>query len=203
VRAVIRDHTKVLDFRFPPDRSANVQFRLERLQDYLIGPHAPVAIDLVRIAAMVYVADTSFRRGGDADVYGDNWTREFIFHASVCNPEVWTAAASDLAGALQYLTGDTYSFEWEAGDHGARSLNPGFVQSSRELLNADSVSLFSGGMDSLAAAGLLMSEGHRPVLISHQSAPRATGLRRELHRKLELRILAGINWTFFGKRVRA
>lgn len=153
VRAVIRDKTKTLDFRFPPDRSANVRFRLERLQEYLIGQHAPIAIDLVRIAAMVYVADTSFRRGGDADVYGDNWTREFTFHVSVCHPEVWAAAAEDLAGALQYLTGDTYSFEWEARDLGAGSLGLGLIQSSRELLHVDSVSLFSGGMDSLAAAG--------------------------------------------------
>jgi 7-cyano-7-deazaguanine synthase in queuosine biosynthesis len=185
VRAVIRGETKTLQFRFPPDKAANVQFRLERLQDYLIGEHADDAVDLIRIAAMVYVADTTFRRGGAADVYGDDWTRDFTFQVSVCHPDLWAAAGSDLEAALQYLTGDTYSFEWGRWEGTELPRTLMLLQSSRDLLTADTVSLFSGGMDSLAAAGLLINEGSKPVLISHQSAPRATRSRRELHRKLE------------------
>src|SRR2546421_635073 len=69
----------VFDLIHAPDANPNFRLDLAAFHHYLQGLHQPVAVDLIRIAAHVYVADTSVSRGSDTDVFGAGWTREFQF----------------------------------------------------------------------------------------------------------------------------
>ncbi|QHN03429.1 hypothetical protein FTO74_08670 [Granulicella sp. WH15] len=104
-----------------------------------------VAIDFLLIAATVYSLDKIVLRT-DAS---NSWTRVFDVTIPVSETGLWTNASSSLNACVSFLTGDTWTFN--------------FVEAKRQLLGASAigrvipkiaeigaVSLFSGGMDSLA-----------------------------------------------------
>jgi 7-cyano-7-deazaguanine synthase in queuosine biosynthesis len=148
---------------------ANV--RLQSLGERVYERLNPLAADLARIGAYVYCADRLVDRGG-VDVYGDKWQRAFLFVIPVSDPAVWDRADVRVAleAALAFLTEDRYEFQFTAGGpfgEGDQSL----FRDSR-FAGADSVALFSGGLDSLS--GVVYDhvlEDRRPILVSHRAAP--------------------------------
>lgn len=122
-----------------------------------------IGIDLLVLAAHVHAADTRISR---AEQSQDSWTREIRLVVPVSDPARWYAASSTLTKMLNFLTGDRWSI-------GFRARPPRFAviaeQSSPSLLSApyDSLSLFSGGLDSLIGAIDLLEAGATPLLVSH------------------------------------
>ena len=104
-----------------------------------------VAADFLLIAATVYSLDKIVLRSDASNA----WTRVFDVNIPVGNTGLWTSASSNLNDCVSFLTGDTWTFH--------------FVEAKRQLLGSSTigrvipktaeigaVSLFSGGMDSLA-----------------------------------------------------
>ena len=66
--------------------------RLSNLSHRLLRRVAPLADDLVRIAAYVYVADQMISRGTLKDIYADRWQRQMYLAVPVRDPDHWNHA---------------------------------------------------------------------------------------------------------------
>ncbi|WP_420628640.1 Qat anti-phage system QueC-like protein QatC [Candidatus Leptofilum sp.] len=127
--------------------------------------NAPEGIeaDLLVVAGIVYVVDQLVSR----NYFPDNWTRDLSLAIPVQDPTLWGSVSELLADALQFLTGDSWQFDFSSRD--------GAIYHGRErqlrvkhLYPASTACLFSGGLDSLVGAIDLLEEQDAPVtLVSH------------------------------------
>jgi len=172
--------------------SSTVSGALAELVRDLGTPHAPY-VDLLRLAVAAYGADKVVLRERATDC----WTRRLRLHVPVSDSERWTSASAAFTEALAYLTSDEWRLRFRRQGLPAPSAAPippaGF----------DTVSLFSGGLDSLAGAIDLLEAGRNVVLVGHYDSnlllPRqqslferlrdAYGADRVLHRPFYLRAL--------------
>ena len=125
--------------------------------------------DLLNIAAFVYAADTRISRGGVTEVYADNWTRDLHFTIPVSDPAFWSSPATNdrLTATLSFLTGDEFSFDFVPL---SVTYDQQFVLGLEKvgpIGNVDTIVLFSGGVDSLAALIESLDDGEHPLLVSH------------------------------------
>src|SRR5690606_4118421 len=110
----------------------------------------------------VYAADTGVSRQEHAS---DRWTRELEVIVPVSAPALWTGEAHRLGALLRFLTGDYWTLRFQ-------QRGPSLDELLRKTevageIDIDTVSLFSGGLDSLIGALDLLAEGRKPLLISH------------------------------------
>lgn len=122
-----------------------------------------IGIDLLVVAAHVHAADTRISR---AEQSQDSWTREIRLVVPVRDPARWGAATSTLTKALNFLTGDRWTIGFRARPVRFATIAK---QAPPSLLTPpfDSLSLFSGGLDSLIGAIDLLHAGSTPLLVSH------------------------------------
>ena len=103
----------------------------------------------------MYCADQSMSRGGRTwRRDGKYWRRDFAFHIPVRNPEIWNDAnvKERLANVLSFFSEDNYEFSFRRLEKEIQSnLYLGYYKDVPRF-QADSVILFSGGLDSLAGA---------------------------------------------------
>jgi 7-cyano-7-deazaguanine synthase in queuosine biosynthesis len=160
-------------------------------------------LDLLEIASYVFAADRSFFRGPKDAVEYHRWSRSMEFHIRVRDYEFWRQepVREELCEALKFLTGDSgFAFHFEPG----HSTPPtGLFDTPESLINPGpeelAVTLFSGGIDSLAGALELLESRHcRVLLVSHQSKPGATRTRRQLVDALRERYGGRLSCYEFG-----
>lgn len=171
--ATVRLH--YLDHEKPPkksDRHRNVRMELPTLVRQV--DHLPDRLlDLVEIATYVYAADRSVRRGDNASLVLDAWSRDMHVVTQVRDSEFWNRehVKRSLCDLLKFMTGDrNWTFTFQPGRKTQRAGifdEPGVV---RATPRPTKVMLFSGGLDSLAgAAGLLSNTSDAVLLVSHRS----------------------------------
>jgi len=122
-----------------------------------------IGIDLLVLAAHVHAADTRISR---AEQSQDSWTREIRLVVPVSDPARWGVAAPTLKKSLDFLTGDRWTIGFRARPNRFATI----AQAAPPSLIAppfDSLSLFSGGLDSLIGAIDLLEDGATPLLVSH------------------------------------
>lgn len=116
------------------------------------------AVDLLQAAISIYTADVRIVRSAAFD----NWTRDFVLHLPVRNPELWEEARIVFEQMLAFLTGD----HWELRIRKSKRLKP-----KKTLFRvppfSKKVSLFSGGLDSFVGAIDLLAEQEPIFLVSH------------------------------------
>lgn len=119
--------------------------------------------DFNTIALSVASADNSLTRKDCAD----GWTRQIDLTVHLCNPSVWEPAKQEFEKTLRFLTGDFWSLTFKDGGVSLPA------QPEREFnlfestdFDEDCVCLLSGGVDSLAGAIDLVTEGHCPIFVS-------------------------------------
>lgn len=154
---------------------------LERLFKLNVRP-SEVAVDLLIVATSVYAADTGVSRQQFAD---DKWTRMIDLSIPVSDPGLWEGVTSDLSTMLRFLTGDYWSFTFRPrpDEHQVFAKLP----EKLDLTNFTHVSLFSGGLDSLIGAIDLLSDGQRPLLMSHYWDGDASSAQKRLLETLKTR----------------
>jgi hypothetical protein len=131
---------------------------------YGLSP-SPIAHDLLNVVIAAYTADVRVAR---EDTF-DGWTRSLTLHLAVTEPDVWEQAAGDLEKALSFLTGDY----WEVTIRQTpQSYQPtqGIEPKKVQPLDAKTVCLFSGGLDSFIGAVDLIDQGEKIALVGHHSA---------------------------------
>lgn len=135
---------------------------LESLKALNVIP-SEMGLDVLIVAALVHAADTRLSRATESQ---DNWTREIRLVLPVSDQARWTTAAPLLQRILNFLTGDRWTFDFrERPSHFARIV----PDRPKRLFGApfDSLSLFSGGLDSLIGAIDILEGGGTPLLVSH------------------------------------
>ncbi len=154
----------------------NVRLKLDHLGSQLSRDIPTRLVDLVEIAAMVYIADQVAHRGAhDVESMGACWRRHLHFEIPVRDHRFWVSAQvrSALVDLLSFLSEDSYEFTFSAyRDPPAldRYLDFG-TDAGRSAPR--SVILFSGGLDSLGGVvEKVVGDGERAILVSHESSPK-------------------------------
>lgn len=105
----------------------------------------PIALDLLVIGACVYGIDKAVCRSIES---ADGWTCDLSVVIPVKHPDLWNTLSDELAECLGFLTGDNWLFRFELAGRD-------FIQPKKlkrrvrwRRIQATSISLFSGGMDS-------------------------------------------------------
>ncbi len=118
-----------------------------------------IAWDFLGICLAVAGADRAVSRERTSP---DGWTRQIELTISVSDPQRWTTVLPDLQAALRFLSGDLWSLRFIDG--GFQPAPPARAQPPN---TATSVSLLSGGLDSLIGAIDLRAAGEDPLFVSH------------------------------------
>lgn len=128
------------------------------------GETSSVAFDFLVFAAIVYDVDRAINRHKFSD---DGWLRELnVVGIPAVNDTIMNGAASLLQRAVNFLTGDEWSFHFT-------HIEPYRYQPNIERQNVDDyqkVSLFSGGLDSLIGfvdEAYDLDDNKKILLISH------------------------------------
>lgn len=135
---------------------------LEELSAIGVFP-TEIGLDLLVLAAHVQAADTRISRSSESQ---DGWTREIRIVAPVSDPARWNAAIPILRRLLNFLTGDRWEFGFRLRPAG---FEKAVLDRPLKLVSPpfDSLSLFSGGLDSLIGAIDALQTGKTPLLVSH------------------------------------
>ncbi len=140
-----------------------------------LGAADPLVRDLLHLGVAVYGADKAVLR----EEQGDRWSRHLNLNVPVSDVGRWDASASRFEEALAFLTND----RWELG---FRPLDAGAGQHAL-VHPATVVSLFSGGLDSLAGAIDLLERGESVMLVGHYDSnlllPRQQHLFEQLRQR--------------------
>lgn len=153
------------------DKSAStVQYSSDFLE--ALAP-SPVAMDLFRVAAAVFCADKIVSREDAPDF----WTREIAVAVPVSDPTLWDGVKKGLGEALSFLSGDRWHLTFSADTIEAREV---------EAIDSEfsAVSLFSGGLDSLAGVIELLESGERLTVVGHHDASLTDNKQVELFKSL-------------------
>lgn len=138
-----------------------------------------IGLDLLIVAAHVHAADTRISRIEQSQ---DSWTREIRLVVPVSDPNRWQAVVVTLTRLLGFLTGDRWSIGFRS-----RPERFGSITTPRNTLvpiTFDTLSLFSGGLDSLIGAIDLLENGRIPLLISHAGESASSDAQNKLFAKL-------------------
>jgi len=132
--------------------------------EYGITP-SPIVHDLLNAVIGAYTADVRVSRSDSFD----GWTRDIVLHLAVSDPELWETAAPSLISALSFLTGDHWNIDLRRIPDSYKPVQ-GKQPKKVKTLGAESVALFSGGLDSFIGAVDQASRGNKVVLVGHHSA---------------------------------
>lgn len=170
---------------------ANITLKISDITRRMVAGLPELYIDLLEIATYVYCADQATPRGGSgARDVGGKWRRNLHFLVPVRRPEFWSKQeiGEILEDTLSFLSDDDYTFCF------TKLENPPPVETYLEFPEtesgfvADDVTLFSGGLDSLAGALRdVLVDGKRIALVSHRSAPKIAPKQKRLHQEISNR----------------
>ncbi len=180
------------------DRRVPLSFlSYEKVFDFMTDFNS-VKFDFFLISAIVYGVDNLLSRS----IYSnDGWTRDIEVEFPVNNLAVWTGREEKLKQILDFLTGDN----WQISFREIEDVDLFLPRTNRRKIpqyendSIASVSLFSGGLDSLI--GVIdelekLRVGERMLLVSHfdSKSPGPSGDQRKLLRHLMTEYPDKIYW---------
>ncbi|MDP9260581.1 MAG: KAP family NTPase, partial [Actinomycetota bacterium] len=138
------DGDEALGIDYGPRRQdANVQWGSRDTQLLKDLVPSAVASDFLRLGMATFCVDKILPRKPTADA----WTRDIVLRLPVHSRDAFIAAAATIERALNFLSGDRWTLDVE--EH---PLDPPVRPDAFLPPQVDTVSLFSGGLDSLAGA---------------------------------------------------
>ncbi|MCI0563378.1 MAG: 7-cyano-7-deazaguanine synthase, partial [Nitrososphaera sp.] len=143
---------KHLEVRFD-GADKTFELGLKEIKEFLEREPSPLVMDLYRIACSVYYADLQMLRPKTE-------ARTVSILISVSDKSKWDAHKSHLEMTLRFLTYDNFIFNFVQGQR---------PRSDFKFKNTDGrvISLFSGGLDSLAGIKWLKDHQMQPILVGH------------------------------------
>lgn len=126
----------------------------------------PIVEDLVILAMGIFSVDKRIPRSGLINDYqGDNWTRQIELQIPVLELNKWEGVKLELSKCISFLSGDEWNINFYQTDIRFRPSKKRDIKKAKALPEYDSVSLFSGGLDSFAGAIYYLDKGLRPLFI--------------------------------------
>jgi len=155
-----------------------------------LGEPSGVAKDLLRVVTAAYLADRTTSRPAQT------LHRDLHLSVHLDTPEVWTQAALDgVVDLLYWLTGDTWTLEVLAAQP---TDTPAELATSTDPANT--VSLLSGGLDSLCGALLRLDQADSTLFLGHiDTANAVSRAQRLVHDRLRARH-PGLRYQRFALR---
>lgn len=129
---------------------------LKKLQVY----PTEISLDLLLLAILVYSADKCINRLQAAE---DGWTREIEIKIPVSDVKKWDNNKNHIKHMLDFLTGDIWTLTFIKRPTEYKQL---LGHKAGSLFSTDTISLFSGGLDSLIGMIDLIESGKEPLFIS-------------------------------------
>lgn len=129
---------------------------LDEIASAGIAPSA-ASWDFLTLALAVNAADHAVERTTSAD----GWTRTIDMEVALYEPDPFQLLVTDLQQTLRFLTGDFWQLTFIDGGY------PPPRPRQQVVYEADSISLLSGGLDSLIGALDLTVQGRAPIFVSH------------------------------------
>lgn len=121
-------------------------------------------LELLLLATLVSIADTRINRSRASQ---DGWTREIGVYLPVRDTAIWTSAKPVLEKMLRFLTGDIWVIDFRPW---VGNLGRPVAQTSIIAPEFETISLFSGGLDSLIGAIDKLEEGvEKLYFVSHKA----------------------------------
>ena len=126
------------------------------------------ALDLFYISLMVYCVDKRVSR----KVQDDAWTRNLEVYIPVIQLEKWESCKDTLTKALSFLTGDHWTLHFRSrialtADEDSYRMGRWRFRRSTRRIDTDTFCMLSGGLDSFIGAINLLSDGKKPMFVSH------------------------------------
>lgn len=134
--------------------------------------------DLLNLGLCVYTIDQIISRSR----YGyQGWSRHFKIYIPVNDALIWNGVKEELETLLSFLSGDKWEFYFRQVNEIRNVAYP--IQTNTQ--NFDTVSLFSGGLDSYIAAIDLLEEKKKVVFVSHYKSGSESPTQTELYNELQ------------------
>lgn len=170
-------------------KNQNLNIEVSNITHRIIENLNPLYQDLLEIASYIYYSDSSVSRWAEKDYNNLKWVRDFEFIIPVQDFNFWNRneIKNSLADTLSFLTGDNYHFIFKKSEPKSEQLYLTFEENRKLEEQPDCVSLFSGGLDSLAGSVNLLTASRRPLLVSHRSSPKIDSRQRKLVELLRAR----------------
>lgn len=182
-RGIGADYKRVIKLNSFPGRG-NVNLKFENISTKLAQNIPSLAMDLLEISSYVYCADQSVSRGGKTwPQDGKKWIRNFVFNIPVRNVDVWNNEniKEQLSEILGFLSDDNYEFNFRKCERDIPTDQYFVLDQGKPWFRADSILLFSGGLDS--TAGMIdetINKNNNVVLVSHRPAPQISKRQLDL-----------------------
>jgi 7-cyano-7-deazaguanine synthase in queuosine biosynthesis len=132
-----------------------------------VGRLSSLEEDTLNVLAAIYGSDLAVKRG-----YGEGFVRDIRLGVEVSNRQAFEAIRADLQYALWVLSSDNWTVEFIARAGAGEATHEWPRGLGRTLL-------FSGGLDSYAAATEYVSQGEPLRLVSHVTQNRVIGETQE------------------------
>ncbi|MBU8772013.1 Qat anti-phage system QueC-like protein QatC [Cytobacillus oceanisediminis] len=180
LRNPYEEHFHLFNFLDQQNKS-NVKTDMEQLwRRFGIKSLKGINEDFLIIASSIFCADKRIPRKN----FSDNWTRTLKLSIPVIEVEKWNSVKEQLEYAVSFLSGDKWIFEFRKTKLRFRADKT----NTKNLIDAgkyDSVSLFSGGLDSFCGA-LTLSENKRNTLfLGFREYSLLTNRQRELFQSID------------------
>jgi len=151
---------------------ANVHIQFTDISNRLFANIPDRLLDFLEVAAYVYTADCSTRRGTGWIDQGarEKWDRQFEFLISVRDIGFWNSdeTKTQLSKMLSFVSNDDCKFSFVQRKGADQTKQLYFEWEDHPVPTTDKVVMFSGGLDSLAGALSLATAGENLILVSHR-----------------------------------
>jgi len=171
------DHNLLIFNLFDKNNKSNVKTDVEQLwRRFGLQSLSYDVEDLLIIGMSLFSADKRIPRSYALD----NWTRDITLHIPVLELEKWNSVKTDMENMFRFLSGDNWVLEFRKTDLRFRvnKKNSSYKLSQRE--NFETVSLFSGGLDSFCGAITLLENQKKCCFLGFREYNMLSGRQREL-----------------------
>lgn len=157
-----------------------VQSHLWQARDYNHLTLSDVVIDLYRLASSVYISDKTIPR----KTAFDNWTRDILLCLPVHDVSLWEKNAATVNELLSFLTGDLWQIVFQQ-DHSLAPQPDSKLAKKGNPLSAESVTLFSGGLDSFIGSVESVVNHESTALVAHTDHAHISKTQSDLYKKIK------------------
>jgi hypothetical protein len=173
--------TSVIDFS-PTGNYHSFESHLWQKRDFFHLTLSNTIVDLYRLASSVYITDKVTPR----NTAFDKWTRDILIYFPVHDVALWERNATTVNKLLSFLTGDHWQIIFQQDSSfvprpDERQLKKGHP------LSVESVTLFSGGLDSFIGSVDSIVYNQSTALVAHTDHAHISNTQLNLFNKLKNR----------------
>jgi len=161
-----------------------IKYKKEVLNDLFGHSPPPTVTVLVELALGTYAADRLVKRGPTgAENDGEEMlkSRQIQILYPIANMKKWQPVESELSHAVSFISRDNFQYRFIDTIEENQYNDKDDKDDCGQVIEADSVALFSGGLDSLGGRFHLADEGYSPQFVSVDHGRNVGHLVRNFH----------------------